>query len=86
MASTIPLTLETIQAARGRIREFVHRTPVLTCSYLDQISGFKLFFKCENFQKTGSFKVIGLIFGTGNSLLIVFTPVCGGIPLDVSVH
>ena len=57
MASTIPLTLETIQAARGRIRGFVHRTPVLTCSYLDQLSGFKLFFKCENLQKTGSFKV-----------------------------
>ena len=57
MASTIPLTLETIQAARGRIKGFVHRTPVLTCRYLDQLSGFKLFFKCENLQKTGSFKV-----------------------------
>ena len=57
MASTIPLTLDTIQAARSRIAGFVHRTPVLTCSYLDQVTGFKLFFKCENLQKTGSFKV-----------------------------
>ena len=40
----------------------MHRTPVLTCSYLDQLSGYKLFFKCENSQKTGSFKVNELCF------------------------
>ena len=67
--STIPLTLETIQAARGRIRGLVHQTPVLTCSHLDKLSGFKLFFKCENLQKTGSFKVLYLV--TAYSIMMV---------------
>lgn len=46
-------------AARKRIDPFIHRTPVLTCSALDAASGAKLFFKCENFQKVGAFKMRG---------------------------
>jgi threonine dehydratase len=53
------VTLEAIQAAHGRIRGRVHRTPVLTSSRLDALSGCRLFFKCEGFQKTGSFKARG---------------------------
>lgn len=45
--------------ARTRIEPHIHRTPVLTSSHLDELTGAKLFFKCENFQKAGAFKVRG---------------------------
>ncbi|MGA8072231.1 MAG: pyridoxal-phosphate dependent enzyme, partial [Candidatus Acidiferrales bacterium] len=48
-----------IRAASGRIAAQIHHTPVLTSELLDQIAGARLFFKCENFQKTGSFKIRG---------------------------
>ena len=48
-----------VLAARERIAAHVHCTPVLTSSYLDAASGAKLFFKCENLQKTGAFKARG---------------------------
>ena len=41
------------------ISPHVHRTPVLTSGQLDAISGARLFFKCENFQKVGAFKFRG---------------------------
>lgn len=53
------LTLAAIRAAHERIRERIHRTPVLTSATLDQQSGGKLFFKCENLQKGGAFKARG---------------------------
>ena len=52
-------TFEDVKAARERIRPYVHRTPVLTSSYLNGLTGAELFFKCENFQKAGAFKVRG---------------------------
>lgn len=52
------VSLVDISAARDRIQEYVHSTPVMQSSYLDSISGLQLLFKCENFQKTGSFKVL----------------------------
>ncbi len=48
-----------IRAASGRIAAQIHRTPVLTSELLDKIAGARLSFKCENFQKTGSFKIRG---------------------------
>jgi threonine dehydratase len=48
-----------IHDAHTRIRDRIRRTPVLTSSRLDELSGAHLFFKCENFQKTGSFKARG---------------------------
>ena len=45
--------------ARQRIEPYIHRTPVLTSSYFNQLTGAELFFKCENFQKAGAFKVRG---------------------------
>jgi len=51
--------LEEIQAAADRIEGVAHRTPVATCSSLDRMSGRRLYFKCENLQKTGSFKFRG---------------------------
>jgi threonine dehydratase len=53
------LTLAAIRAAHERIRERIHRTPVLTSTTLDQQAGGKLFFKCENLQKGGAFKARG---------------------------
>ena len=52
-------TFEDVLAARQRIAPLVHRTPVLTSNYLNQLSGAELFFKCENLQKTGAFKARG---------------------------
>jgi threonine dehydratase len=37
----------------------INRTPVLTVAYLDDLTGAQLFFKCENFQEAGAFKVRG---------------------------
>jgi threonine dehydratase len=48
-----------VLAAEERIRPHIHRTPVLTSTYLNELSGTTLFFKCENFQKAGAFKVRG---------------------------
>lgn len=51
--------LEAIRAAHRRISPRIHRTPVVTSASLDEIAGAKLYFKCENLQKTGSFKIRG---------------------------
>jgi len=51
--------LDDVRAAAERLAGRAHRTPVLTCSALDSLSGASLFFKCENFQKTGAFKFRG---------------------------
>jgi threonine dehydratase len=50
---------EAILAARQRIVPYIHRTPVVTSASLDEIAGARLFFKCENLQRTGSFKIRG---------------------------
>jgi threonine dehydratase len=55
------LNLDTIHAAHQRIRSYVHRTPVLTNSWLNDACRGTLFFKCENFQKVGAFKARGAI-------------------------
>jgi threonine dehydratase len=62
MSSTNQLyipTFEDVKAAHKRIAPYIHRTPVLTSSYFNNLSGAELFFKCENFQKAGVFKVRG---------------------------
>src|SRR5271168_3437422 len=48
-----------IARAHARIAPHIHRTPVLTSASLDGMAGARLFFKCDNFQKTGSFKIRG---------------------------
>jgi threonine dehydratase len=57
-------TMSSIQEAHERIKPFIHRTPLLTCSSLDQMSGIgntqrTLYLKCENFNKVGAFKIRG---------------------------
>lgn len=53
------ISRENIQEAHERIKPFIHQTPVLTSATLNQFSGAELFFKCENFQKIGAFKIRG---------------------------
>ena len=53
------VTLKDIESAHERIRPFIHRTPILTNSSINKLVGAELFFKCENFQKAGSFKIRG---------------------------
>ena len=52
-------TLDDMLAAHERIKPHIHRTPVLTSTYFNGLSGADLFFKCENFQKAGAFKARG---------------------------
>ncbi|MBA4745761.1 MAG: pyridoxal-phosphate dependent enzyme [Muricauda sp.] len=42
-----------------RIKPFIHNTPVLTSRLIDEMAGAHLFFKCENFQRMGAFKMRG---------------------------
>ncbi|NOX18137.1 MAG: pyridoxal-phosphate dependent enzyme [Chlorobi bacterium] len=58
MLNAVP-TKENILEAEKRIKKFIHRTPILTSESINGISGAKLFFKCENFQKVGAFKFRG---------------------------
>ena len=51
--------LSAVRAAAQRIAPYVHRTPVFTCQTLNQMSGATLYFKCENLQKIGAFKIRG---------------------------
>ena len=55
---TLP-TFADIQAAAKRLQDVAHRTPVLTSSFLDNLTGNHLFIKCENFQRAGAFKFRG---------------------------
>ena len=52
-------TYEDVAAAHERIAPHIHRTPVLTSGFVDGLAGAALFFKCENLQKAGAFKVRG---------------------------
>lgn len=53
------LTMQLIREAHARIRDKIHRTPVMTSEVLDGLAGNRLFFKCENLQKVGAFKARG---------------------------
>ena len=53
------LTMQSIREAHARIRDKIHRTPVMTSEVLDGLAGNRLFFKCENLQKVGAFKARG---------------------------
>lgn len=50
---------EDIVLTHQAIGPYIHRTPVLTSTSLNAITGASLFFKCENFQKIGAFKMRG---------------------------
>ena len=53
------LNIDMIQAARERIASHIHRTPVMTSRQFNEAAGKEVFFKCENFQRAGAFKIRG---------------------------
>jgi threonine dehydratase len=53
------ITKEAIEAAAIRIAPFIHNTPIMTCKSINALYGLDLYFKCENFQKIGAFKIRG---------------------------
>jgi threonine dehydratase len=63
-------TFQDVKEAHERIKPYIHRTPVMTSSYLNELAGCEMFFKCENFQKAGAFKVRGAsnaVFGLSDA-------------------
>ena len=53
------LDIELIREAQERVRPFVHRTPVISSRLFDERAGRRVFFKCENLQRAGVFKMRG---------------------------
>ncbi|WP_109313219.1 beta-hydroxyaspartate dehydratase BhcB [Ruegeria sp. AU67] len=65
------LTIEDMRAAHERIKPFIRRTPIMVSDYLNDLTGAQLFFKCENFQEAGAFKVRGAsnaVFGLSDDM------------------
>ena len=52
-------TYDDMLTAHARIKPYIHRTPVRTSDFLNELTGAQLFFKCENFQEPSAFKVRG---------------------------
>jgi threonine dehydratase len=55
----VPISLDDIERAAGRIRDIARRTPVMTSHTFDERAGVQAFFKCENLQRGGAFKIRG---------------------------
>ena len=53
------ITLDSIRQAARRIQPHVHHPPVVTSRFFDGLIGTEVYFKCENFQKVGAFKIRG---------------------------
>lgn len=53
------ITKENLQETHNRIQQFIHRTPVMSSQLINDIVGADIYFKCENFQKMGAFKMRG---------------------------
>lgn len=58
-------TFRQVKNAYLKIRQKVHRTPILSSKKVNERAGGKLFFKCENFQKVGAFKFRGATHAVG---------------------
>lgn len=59
MSQNHAVTITDVQAAQKRLAGVAHHTPVLTSTTINQRTNSQVFFKCENFQRTGSFKFRG---------------------------
>ena len=53
------ITKQMVEETSLRLKSYIHVTPILSNSYINNQLGAEVFFKCENFQKTGSFKARG---------------------------
>jgi threonine dehydratase len=58
---TRSLTLDDVRAASRRLGDLVYRTPVITSEAFDDACGHAVFFKCENLQRAGAFKIRGAL-------------------------
>ena len=58
---SVSLTLDDVRAAARRLGARIHRTPVISSQSFDDVSGFRVFFKCENLQRAGAFKIRGAL-------------------------
>ena len=58
-STAINISAQDLVNALQRIKPFIHKTPVLTSSNLDELTSACCFLKCENFQKMGAFKMRG---------------------------
>ncbi len=67
--ATLGITATDIAAAAARLAGVAHRTPVMTSHTADELTGARLFFKCENLQRMGAFKFRGAY-----NALAQFTP------------
>ena len=63
------MTYDDVCKAANRLNGVANKTPVMTSRTLDQLTGAKMFLKCENYQRMGAFKFRG-----GYSALSKFTP------------
>jgi threo-3-hydroxy-L-aspartate ammonia-lyase len=54
-------TIDDVHAAAGRLLDRIYRTPVIASQSFDDASGYRVFFKCENLQRAGSFKIRGAL-------------------------
>lgn len=69
------VTLQDVLAAHSRIKDFIHKTPVIRSTTLNEMSGRLLYFKCENLQKAGAFKVSNSrTFSHPNSSHLIIIP------------
>lgn len=55
----LSISFDEIKKASDRIHSYIHQTPVLTSQHIDQLVSANFYFKCENFQKVGAFKMRG---------------------------
>ena len=75
MLNRTPVLADIVEA-HNRTKSIVRKTPILTSEYFNEMLGMELFFKCENFQKTGSFKIRG---ATNSILQLKDTEIKNGI-------
>src|SRR6185503_3396260 len=78
------MNLDSIRVARERISGRVHVTPTMSATRLGERVGVRLFLKCENFQKTGSFKARGALNKV--SQLDEATRACGVVTFSAGNH
>ncbi|AYA37515.1 pyridoxal-phosphate dependent enzyme [Hymenobacter oligotrophus] len=61
MLPAVTAPKDALAQTHARIQPYVHNTPVLTSHLLDALAGATLYFKCENFQRMGAFKMRGAV-------------------------
>jgi threonine dehydratase len=62
-------SIDDVQTAARRLLNRIHRTPVVSCQSVDDATGHQVFFKCENLQRAGAFKIRGAL-----NKLLTLTP------------